>query len=301
MAMNGILTYWLLTLMMSQVQNFAQVAPVEVAQTPVPTPYQQVSRLHELLFYSFRIDHAQTLPLEKEKKKEKANKITPDKPIVSIIIDDMGNSLALGLKALELPGNLTYSFLPHITHTPQLAELAYSNGNEVMVHMPMQAMRNFKLGPGGLTQGMTKPHLQKQIVKAISAVPHARGLNNHMGSLLTTDVAEMQWVMQTLKPLQFYFVDSRTNAASIAFKTARQQAIPSARRHVFLDHDQNIDVIHKRFQELIAIAKKRGYAVAIGHPHPNTLKYLAANLPRLAEHDIQLVPVSTLISYQVHR
>ena len=285
--MNGLLTYWIFSLMMSQTLFLAQLSSSEIEQADASSHLQHVSKLSELFLAKPEVDYDTGIRVYNN-----------SKPMVSIIIDDMGNNYSLGLQAIQLPGNITYSFLPHIPNTKALANLAHERGKEVMVHMPMQALRNLKLGPGGITHGMSQETVQQKVTDAISSLPFAKGLNNHMGSLLTTQTEEMHWVMQALKPFQIYFVDSRTNAKSIALKTAKQHRIPSIPRHVFLDHDIDMKLIDKRFQELIHIAKKRGYAVAIGHPYPATLQYLAENLSQLQEYDIELVPVSTLIGYQ---
>ena len=65
---------------------------------------------------------------------------------------------------------------------------------------------------------------------------------------------------------------------------------------MFLDNSTDIPSIDRAFQHLLARARKKGYAVAIGHPHRTTLEYLEKILPTLKDQGIELVAVSELTS-----
>lgn len=221
------------------------------------------------------------------------------KPIrIGIIIDDLGNNLKNGLFAVSIPGQITYAILPHRPFTKIIAKKANAAGKQIMVHVPMQAVSSMDIGAGGLTKSMTAKQIHKTLVADLHAVPHAKGFNNHMGSALTADTKAMGWVMQTAAKQKFYFVDSRTTIKTVAEKTAKKYAIPTIRRNVFLDDERNKKYIDQQFKALIRIAKQKGYAVAIGHPHPITLRYLKAEIPKLERKNIKLVAVSKLITRQ---
>jgi polysaccharide deacetylase 2 family uncharacterized protein YibQ len=116
-----------------------------------------------------------------------------------------------------------------------------------------------------------------------------------MGSLLTGDAEAMGWLMQALSGYPgLYFVDSRTTELSFAESQAERRGLASARRDVFLDHDRDLASIQARFERLLAIARRRGSAIGIAHPYPETLQVLAKRLPQLARQGVELVPVSTL-------
>ncbi len=226
------------------------------------------------------------------------NTIHNDDVVISIIIDDLGNHKTAGERAVNLPGALTYAFLPHLPYSPRLAELANDQHKEVMLHLPMQADSGKLLGPGGLTQVMNEQQLKHEMRKSINAVPHVRGFNNHMGSMLTKNTQQMIWVMQTaMFRDDLYFVDSRTTRDSVAMTEANKRGIRGAKRDVFLDYEKdNEAIVKQQLKVLIERARKKGTALAIGHPYKSTMKVLEAWLPTLEKQGIKLVPVSSLIS-----
>jgi uncharacterized protein len=215
---------------------------------------------------------------------------------IVLIIDDMGYSTDLGSRALQLPGAITYSFLPFTPAAVQLANAANAKGKEVMLHAPMAAQRGNRLGPGALTPDMGLVEFHAVTQNIIASVPHVRGVNNHMGSELTGQVEPMQWLMADLSQHGLYFVDSRTNPYSVAQKVAAISGIPHLRRDVFLDDDNTPGHIAQQFQLLLARARSQGLAVGIGHPRPATLAMLEKMLPAaLAQPDIKLVPASKAV------
>lgn len=224
------------------------------------------------------------------------------RPVVAIILDDLGNTLDTGKQAIELPYPLTYSFLPHSPHLSYLTKLASQNEKEIMLHLPMEPNGNEAMGPGGLLSGMHRQMFLKTLRENMATVPNFVGVNNHMGSRLTRSPASMRWLMQELKKYEdVFFVDSFTTLSTVAYKTAVDNNIPALRRDVFLDHDRDFGKLDYYFNRLIRIAKQRGYAVAIGHPHPQTLAYLRRALPHLRDAGIQLVTASQLIEFRKRR
>lgn len=216
---------------------------------------------------------------------------------VAIIIDDLGNNLHKGRTLIDLPYQLTYSFLPNRPFSKRLANLAASYGKEVMVHLPMQSSRQSELGEGALTLELTQKQFQNSVQLSIESVPHARGVNNHMGSLLTQHPGHMSWLMEVLSKRSdnLYFVDSKTTALTVASKIAKEHYIPNISRDVFLDNVRTEAQINRQLNNLISIAKRKGHAVAIGHPYPATIKLLTGYLPTLLEHNIEIVSVTELI------
>ncbi|MEJ6684280.1 MAG: divergent polysaccharide deacetylase family protein [SAR86 cluster bacterium] len=214
---------------------------------------------------------------------------------IAIIIDDMGNHWGRGQRAIQLPAMLTYSILPYTQYGHQLAELAYQDGKEVMLHMPMANLGRKPMGPGGLTQNLTKAEFYQTLALAIEQIPHLKGINNHMGSQLTQQPQQMNWLMSQIKQQQLYFIDSRTTANTVASTVAKEQQIQSSSRDVFLDNDPTFISIDRAFQVLLAKARRDGTGIAIGHPHQATLDYLARVIPGLAAQSIEVISVSALI------
>ena len=222
----------------------------------------------------------------------------------SIIIDDLGNSLKSAQQIIALPAPVTLSILPQTTYALDIAETANARQREIMLHLPLQSIENHKASPGTLHLHMTKIEFMAQLRKDIASVPHISGINNHMGSLLTRHPGHMRWLMSELsqnqsqqnppeKPL--FFVDSRTTSQTVAGRIAQEHKIPTITRDVFLDPDHHPDTLQTQFNRFIKIIKQRGYALAIGHPYPETIKFLNQHLDELKQHGIELIPVSQLI------
>lgn len=221
----------------------------------------------------------------------------PDKfSRIAIIIDDLGYNLHHGTEAALLPGAVTLSILPYSPYSRNIAEAAAKQHKEIMLHAPMSSIWDKPLDPGGLTVNMEKEDFIATLSASLEKLPNIQGLNNHMGSQLTQESQPMTWLMEELRQRDLYFVDSRTIASSLAWETALNYGVPTTRRDVFLDNDTSYPAITRQFEKLLAIAKRRGQALAIAHPYPETLQFLETALPMLEQHDIRLVPVSDLLS-----
>lgn len=224
----------------------------------------------------------------------------PERPQaqVAIIVDDLGEQHDAGLHALALPGPVALSFLPNTRHAAAQAELAHARGKEVLLHLPLEPAKARPF-PAAITTRTGRAELAAALDAALASVPHAAGVNNHQGSLLTTLPEPMGWLMAELRARPgLYFVDSRTSAASVAFRTARAYGVPAAERNLFLDGVRGEPAVRAAFGELVARALRNERALAIGHPYPETLRVLSQELPRLAALGVALVPPSELIARQ---
>ena len=223
-------------------------------------------------------------------------------PVISIIIDDLGQHPVLGRAAIDLPGPVALSFLPHTPHARQLARDGHARGKEILLHLPMEAESGRALGPGGLTGDMAREAFVRVLHEDLAAIPHVIGVNNHMGSALTRRQRPMDWLMGELaRRGGLFFVDSRTTARTRALRTARHNGVPGTRRDVFLDNDPDPAAIHRQLERLVRIARRKGSALAIGHPYRHTMEILAQWIPRAAEHGVRLVPVSRLVAMRERR
>ena len=215
-------------------------------------------------------------------------------PTIAIIIDDMGNQYKNGLDLVLLPYPLTLAFLPSRPHTRALSSLAQQYNKEIMLHSPMENQLGLALGIGGLNETMSEQEIKSTLSQSFKAIPNMIGINNHMGSKLTASPKIMTWVMEKIQQHPFYFVDSRTSADSVAAQTAEKFQIPTLSRDVFLDHHQTRHFVQKQFLKLIKIAKEKGTAVAIAHPHKVTVDYLSWALPKLDEKGVRIATISAL-------
>ena len=228
-----------------------------------------------------------------------ADGAVPDtRPVIAIIIDDLGHTGGLGRRALALPGPVAASILPHTPYAGEFARTAHLRGKEVLLHQPMQATSNNDLlGPGALVEPLTEARLRERLYHNLASIPHVSGINNHMGSSLTRHTRAMVWLMRAIRDAEqpLFFIDSVTTGASVAHVVADAARLPTARRHVFLDHIVSEAHVRTQVERLKQFAQRNGYALAIGHPYAETLTVLEAALPQLADSGYRLVPVRELI------
>lgn len=215
-------------------------------------------------------------------------------PVLAIVLDDVGYDGRAGERALALSPPITLAFLPHTPHAPRLAHQARQQGHGVLLHAPMANQHAYPLGPGALTPELSKAELQQRLRRALDSLPAVDGVNNHMGSLLTAQAQPMQWVMEVLAERRLLFLDSRTTAATVAAASAERQGLPWLRRDVFLDNEEDERHIRQQLQLAIDLAKRQGYAVAIGHPYSSTLRVLEQELPKLDAQGIRRMGVLQL-------
>lgn len=214
---------------------------------------------------------------------------------LAIIIDDLGYNLRLGQRSADLPGAFTIAVLPFTPHGRELAERAHQRGKEIMLHAPMSNHHRYPLGRGGLESGMQQAEFLAVLRANLANIPHIKGVNNHMGSQLTEQAEPMAWLMAELKTRQLYFVDSRTSARTQALLMAEKIDLPSRRRDVFLDDQQDQQLIYQQLLVALKKAQRQGSAIAIGHPYAETLAVLDGIQPLLVEYGVSLVKASELM------
>lgn len=217
---------------------------------------------------------------------------------VAIIIDDMGASPRELQALLSIGQPLTFSVIPSLAHAREVAEKAHAAGREVMVHMPMEPVGYPRqpMEKVGVLVAMSDAEIANRVNSYFRTVPHAVGANNHMGSQFTQSAEKMEVVLKVLQEKGMFFVDSMTSPASAGLKTARALGVRCAARQVFLDNVQDEALIGKQLAQAVSIARKKGSAIAICHPHPATIRALQALMPQLAREGITFVPASALTS-----
>lgn len=220
-----------------------------------------------------------------------------DTPRIAIIIDDLGYHLANGRRAIELPGAVTFSFLPGAPRARVLAEHAYDQGKEILLHLPLQAYSDEgRSEPSEIGIDMSRERLSHVFNEALLSVPHVMGINSHRGSLMTRHPGHMQWLMEEIGDHEdLFFIDSYTHHESVALQIAHETGVDAVKRDVFLDPDRSPETVAREFERMKALAKQRGRVIAIGHPYPATLELLERELPRLLEQGFELVNVSELV------
>jgi len=221
---------------------------------------------------------------------------TGGRPVIAIIIDDLGVDRRRSERMSQLKGPLTLSYMTYADDVARQAHDARARGHELMVHVPMQPQSaSYDPGAEVLEVGLSAEEIRRRLDWGLSRFDGYVGINNHMGSRFTSDPAGMRVVMGELRRRGLAFIDSVTSERTVGAETARHYGVPFAARHVFLDNDQGVAHVRAQLAKTEAYARKHGAAIAIGHPHDGTIEALAGWLPGLEGRGFALVPVSTII------
>jgi hypothetical protein len=217
------------------------------------------------------------------------------KPLVAIVIDDVGLDRPHSKRAWELPGPLTMSFLPYAKDLREQARAARAHGNELMLHLPMEPNGRADPGPNALLVSLSDNELRQRVNGALDSFDGYVGVNNHMGSRFTAFKPGMETTLRLFRARGLLFLDSRTTADSVGDQLAQELGVPSVARNVFLDDDESLDAVRRKLAETEAVARRQGFVVAIGHPHPATLQALSEWLPGLSAKGLVLAPLSAAL------
>ncbi|HNX93582.1 MAG TPA: divergent polysaccharide deacetylase family protein [Holophaga sp.] len=225
--------------------------------------------------------------------------VEPSLPKFALVIDDLGYARPEWVTRLcAQPVAFSVAVLPFQEFTKESAEIAYERGKEVMLHLPMEPIGYPAPGkdPGSnaILFNMKEADIRARVRAALDAIPHRKGVNNHMGSRITPDTARMTWILQEIKARRCFFLDSRTEKNSVAFDVAERLGVPSVQRKVFLDDDKAYPEMEKQWDRAIALAKKEGQVVIIGHIYPETVAALEKLIPR-AKGQVRFVKAGELV------
>lgn len=220
----------------------------------------------------------------------------PAGPRLAICIDDWGYVVE-PVKRLQsgLRFPLTTAILPHLPQSAASAEASFAAGHEVILHCPMQSVKSIRREKETLLVGMAPEAARAALAAEWGSIPHLVGMNNHEGSAGSADRALMDVVAAFLKERHAYFLDSVTTPKSAIPAAATAAGVPWARRRVFLDNVDSVAAVTAQFRQAVAIARKTGQCIAIGHPKKNTLDALERLAPEAQAQGIVLVPVSALV------
>lgn len=217
------------------------------------------------------------------------------KPVIAIVIDDMGVShrRTANISSLDYP--LTSSFLTYVSNLrPQIAA-AERAGHEIIAHLPMEPKASMNVSPDVLTVKMNEKQVAEGLNGMLDKFPGIAGVNNHMGSRFTEDPVRMDVVMKELEKRGLFFLDSKTTPHSAGEKAAKGNRVRYVSRNVFLDNEDKFDYVMRQLRQTEAIARKNGYAVAIGHPKEQTYNALKVWLPTLKSRNLRLVHLSEIV------
>ena len=217
---------------------------------------------------------------------------------IVLIIDDFGyrnDEISDGF--LNLNVKITCAVIPGHAHSVSFSNKASEKGFEIIVHMPMENSGNNKGEENFvLLRNLDSVTVRKRIKNAFNQIPLAIGMNNHQGSMATSDLRIMNFVAEVLKEENKFFIDSRTTSETVAEKVMQSWGVPFAHRNVFIDNDLEEEKILSQLEYLAKIAERDGYAIGIGHVKKSTLEALKIKIPDLISEGFVFENVSEIIS-----
>ena len=238
-----------------------------------------------------------------KKKKERPDVALPEKPIpevkgmIGIVIDDFGyrnDEISEGF--LDLDANLTYAIIPGHRYSTSFGEKAVDAGYEVIVHMPMENTgKTYGEEEFVLMTKMDNETIERRLNNALKEIPTAIGMNNHQGSKASADQNVMSNIAKVLKEKSLFFLDSRTTVETIGETTMEVFGVPTARRNVFLDNEDDEQKIERQLMKLVKRSEELGAAIGIGHVKPKTLNVLSDQIPKLMKKGYRFEFVSKML------
>jgi uncharacterized protein len=217
------------------------------------------------------------------------------RPLIAVVLDDVGVARNHAELAIDLPGVITLSFMTYADGVADMAARARAKGHELMLHVPMEPLgHEIDAGPHVLTVGASDSELLKRLAWGLDRFPGYIGINNHMGSRFTQDERGMQVVLAELKRRNLLFLDSRTISNTVGDKLATRMGVPHVMRDVFLDNEMDEAAVIRQLMQAERVAASKGQAIAIGHPHPATIAAIRAWMPKAEARGFVIVPLSAV-------
>jgi polysaccharide deacetylase 2 family uncharacterized protein YibQ len=223
------------------------------------------------------------------------------RPRIAVVVSDLGLSGAATEAAIQqLPGSVTLAFSPYAQGLEQWARLARTAGHEVFLNLPMEPVDYPDQDPGPyalLTSIDPKQNLFRMDWLLSRATGYA-GVTNHMGSRFTTSTQDLRPILEVLKARGLMFLDSRSSDQSVAARMASEMKVPVAYNNRFIDAVASRDAIDRNLADIEKIARRTGYAVAIGSAYPVTIERLSLWLPKVEEQGFAIAPVTAIADKQ---
>lgn len=224
--------------------------------------------------------------------REKVKEMDPHKPKLTFVIDDIGYHRKHEKELIALGDNVTYAILPMLPYSRHFGHLSQKTGAEVILHLPLEALDGIIPGRGLITRSMDEKQVLEVLRRDLASAPNHVGINNHMGSLGTTDPVLMGTILGECKKRNLFFLDSYTTQRGVIRSVGQSLGVPILKRDVFLDNIDAEKAILNQLKQLKSVARKKGYAVGIGHYRHKTLSVLRGEIPKLRREGYQIISLS---------
>lgn len=227
-----------------------------------------------------------------------------DEPRIAIIIDDFGNDMTGSDEMLQLGIPMTVAVMPFLPTTAEDAERAHQQGYDVLVHLPLEPKHGKPewLGPGAIMVSMSDEEVRSKVEAAIANVPHAVGINNHMGSRITGDKRVMGIILDVCREQGLFFVDSKTNYRSVVDELCREKGLPVLENSIFLDDVSSTGHVTAQLRKAEQLAREQHSCITIGHVGIHgkiTSAALKTAIPSLKADGVQFIRISDLAMEQM--
>lgn len=220
-----------------------------------------------------------------------------EKKKVAVLIDDIGYDPGALKKLLAIEAPMAFSVLPRTPHSRSSAEAIHRTGREVLLHLPMEphGYPARDPGQGALFVSMQAREIRRTLEEDMRSVPHAEGVNNHMGSRFMEEREPLKAVFDVLRGRGLYFVDSLTTDASAAREVAAETGVPFAARDQFIDDAEDRSWARTHLERLLETREQWTELLLIGHPYPETVAALEEMIPQFQSRGIEFVPLSAVV------
>ncbi|MFO7891806.1 MAG: divergent polysaccharide deacetylase family protein [bacterium] len=217
--------------------------------------------------------------------------------VIALIIDDFGYHFNSTIKDFfSISAELSYSVIPGTRFSSEIAEEIKRHNYELILHLPMEPIKQqYQRDEMIILSNMNQYQIRSIIQSALNNVSGVVGMNNHMGSKITENRELMKIILKNIKQKDLFYIDSRTSSRSIAFDVARELNIPTAKRDIFIDNEESKASIKAKLWDLAELAKKRGYAIGIGHCSRLTLEVLQTEISEIQKKGFRFVKVSKVV------
>lgn len=213
---------------------------------------------------------------------------------IAIVIGGVGIDADTSEQAIALPGPVTLALAPYGDHLKTTLAEARDAGHELLLQIPLEPFNYPRTDPGPQTLTVDAPAAENldRLHWLMSRTTNYVGVVNYMGGRFTGEAEALAPVMQEIGRRGLLYLDDGSSARSRAVALAG--STPVARADVVLDADLSPDAIDARLEQLRALARERGYAIATGTAFPATIDRVAAFVRAAADRGIAIVPISAL-------
>ena len=221
----------------------------------------------------------------------------PDAPRIAIVVNGLGVSDSVTADAIaKLPGAVTLGFMPYGNDVAALAERARARGHEVLLQVPMEPFDypDNDPGPQTLLTSLTPQQNLDRLYWLMSRFQGYVGLAGAMGARFTASEPSFAPVLREVAKRGLIFVDDGANPRSLAGRIAGANNLPFAKADVTIDAVTTASEIDHALGRLEMAARERSIAVGISSGLPVAIDHIAKWAKTLADHGIQLVPITAV-------